>query len=411
VPLDSAEVSAATATYDAARETFERLRSFGINYVYTHNYGCEPGTHLSFAEILRAADDAGMLVGLSQPHFSQYEWKAANAGEANGYSGHAAYYVRAAGNHPSVISYVMSHNATGYDEDMNPDMIDGVHDPRDNWSQRNAAMALRAEAIVRLLDPGRIVYHHASGNLGAIHNSNFYPNMAPAQELSDWFGHWAAEGVKPVFTCEYSGPLTWDWTMYRGWYKGEREFGSARVPWEFCVAEWNAQFFGGEAYRVSEPEKANLRWEAKQFREGKLWHRWDYPNQVGSDRFEEQYPVMAMYVTDNWRAHMGRVRNQSVGIRALLEAPSRSRPEAHGTPRGLGTAAASGIQPRLHRRATRTHGPCLRTRRLDSDRRGASPHSQQPAAARVHRRQREKLHRQGSPVSSRGYCRKTNHRS
>ena len=56
--------------------SLERLQSFGINFVYTHNYGCEPGSHLSFAEILRAADDVGMLVSFSQPHFSHYEWQA-----------------------------------------------------------------------------------------------------------------------------------------------------------------------------------------------------------------------------------------------------------------------------------------------------------------------------------------------
>jgi hypothetical protein len=62
--------------------------------------------------------------------------------------------------------YSMSHNATGYNEDMNPDMIDGIHDPRDEWSARNAKLALRAEAIVKDLDPSRIVYHHASGKPG-----------------------------------------------------------------------------------------------------------------------------------------------------------------------------------------------------------------------------------------------------
>jgi beta-galactosidase len=75
VPLDNAQVGARTATYEGARETMKRLRSFGINFVYTHNYGCEPGSHVSFAEILRAADDAGMLVALSQPHFAHYDWK------------------------------------------------------------------------------------------------------------------------------------------------------------------------------------------------------------------------------------------------------------------------------------------------------------------------------------------------
>ena len=153
----------------------------------------------------------------------------------------------------------MSHNATGYNEDMNPDMIDGLQDPRDTWALRNSKLALRAEAIVKRLDPKRIVYHHASGNLGSMHAINFYPNFVPIQELSDWFEHWATVGVKPVFTCEYGAPFTWDWTMYRGWYKGQREFGSARVPWEFCLAEWNAQFFGDKAYqdqRTGEGEPA-----------------------------------------------------------------------------------------------------------------------------------------------------------
>lgn len=302
VPLDNAQVGAALANYAAARDSLERLKSFGINFVYTHNYGCEPGAHLGFAEILRAADDVGVLVGFSQPHFSHYEWRTPDADQTNGYARHAAFYVRAAQNHPSVVLYAMSHNATGYSEDMNPDLIDGLHEVRDNWAQRNAQLALRAEAIVRRLDPSRLVYHHASGNLGVLHAINFYPNFVPIQEMSDWFEHWATTGVKPVFLCEYAAPLTWDWTMYRGWYKGEREFGSARVPWEFCLAEWNAQFFGDLAYRISEPEQTNLRWEAAQFRAGRLWHRWDYPFPVGSNRFEERLPVFARYFTDNWRA-------------------------------------------------------------------------------------------------------------
>jgi hypothetical protein len=75
--------------------------------------------------------------------------------------------------------YSMSHNATGYNEDMNPDMIDGIQHGRDTWALRNAAVALRAEAIVKHLDASRIVYHHASGNLGSMHAINFYPNFVP----------------------------------------------------------------------------------------------------------------------------------------------------------------------------------------------------------------------------------------
>jgi beta-galactosidase len=304
VPLDNAQVGARTATYEGTRETLKRLQSFGINFVYTHNYGCQPGSHVSFAEILKAADDVGMLVALSQPHFGHYDWKAPDADRANGYARHAEHYVRAAQNHPSVVAYAMSHNATGYDEDMNPDLIGGPEDPRkDSWSRNNARLALRAEAIVKRLDPGRIVYHHSSGNLGSMHTCNFYVNFVPVQEMSDWFERWATRGTRPVFLCEYGVPFTWDWAMYRGWYKGERSFGSAKVPWEFCLAEWNAQFLGDRAHRLGEREKKNLRFEAGQFRAGKLWHRWDYPHVLGSSDFDERQEVLARYLTDNWRAH------------------------------------------------------------------------------------------------------------
>jgi len=301
VPLDNAQVGAAAASYDAARESLLRLKSFGINFVYAHNYGCQPGAHLSFEEILRAADDVGMLVAMSQPHFSHYDWKAPGAAKANGYARHAAFYVRVAQNHPSVVAYSTSHNATSSGEDMNPHRFGDAEIPRESWSANNTTLAFRVEAIIRKLDPSRIVYHHA-GDIGALHASNFYPNFVPIQEMSDWFEHWATRGVKPAFLCEYGAPFSWDWAMYRGWYKGKREFGSARVPWEFCLAEWNAQFLGDAAFRISEMEKANLRWEAKLVRAGKLWHRWDYPHSLGSRDIPERHRVIARYITDNWRA-------------------------------------------------------------------------------------------------------------
>ena len=302
VPLDNAQVGAALATYDAARESFLRLKSFGINFVYTHNYGCEPGSHLSFEEILRAADDTGMLVALSQPHFSQYEWQTPDADQTNGYAGHASFYVHVAASHPSVVFYSMSHNATGYNEAENPVMIDGLSNPRDQWSARNVKRALRCEAIVNRLDPSRIIYHHESGNLSAMYTLNFYLNFVPSQEMDDWFEHWSTAGVKPLVLVEYGVPFGWDWTMYRGWYNGQREFGGAAVPWEYCLAEWNAQFLGDTAYKISDREKTDLRWEAEQFRKGRTWNHWEYPYPVGDSRLDEMQPVQAAYTTDNWRA-------------------------------------------------------------------------------------------------------------
>ncbi len=301
VPLDNGQLGAELASYGPARETMARLKSFGINCVYTHNYGCDPGSHISFAEILRAADDEGMLLSFSQPHFSHYNWQGTNADLTNGYARHAEYYVRAAQNHPAVVMYSMNHNAGGYAEDMNPDMIDGIHDVRTPDDKRGITNALRAEAIVRHLDPSRVVYHHASGNLGSMHTINFYPNFVPIQELDDWFGHWATEGVKPVFTCEYGAPFGWDWAMYRGWYKDHREWGNAWAPWEFCLSEWNSQFLGDRAFPSSPEEEDNLRWEATQYAAGKTWQRFNYPHNLNY-RFNERFPIFALYLDDNFRA-------------------------------------------------------------------------------------------------------------
>ena len=148
-----------------------------------------------------------MLVAFSQPHFAQYDWKMPARRRTNGYAHHAAFYVRVAGNHPSVVFYAMSHNATGYDEDMNPDMIDGIHAVRDQWSGNNVKRALAAEAIVARLDPGRIVYHHSSGNLGSMHTMQLLHEHGPragAGRLVRALGH---EGRQAAVHLRVHGAL------------------------------------------------------------------------------------------------------------------------------------------------------------------------------------------------------------
>jgi len=287
--------------YEGSRQALERHKAVGINFVTAGGFGCQPGSHVSFEGVLRAADDVGTLVAVTQPHMGHYEWDAPDADQTNGYAQHAEFYTRVAGNHPSVVFYATSHNACGYVGDMNPDLIDGLVDRAAQTRGRNVDNALRAEAIVKRFDPDRILYHHASGNLSAMHTSNFYANWTPIQEMCDWFEHWATVGVKPLHLNEYGVPYPWDWTMYRGWYKGKREFGRALVPWEYCLAEWKAQFCGASAYQIGEPEAVNLRWEAEKFRNGELWHHWDLPY-TPHHALPEREVVYSMYFTDNWRA-------------------------------------------------------------------------------------------------------------
>ena len=308
IPIDNAQKGAAWATYAAVRETLLRDKSFGVNTVYTHNYGCPPGEHLSFDELLRAADDVGMLVALSQPHCNHYKWGSPELDKTNGYARHAAFYARVAGNHPAVVMYSMNHNALSYYGDTDPDLTDGRHNaegkigPR---SDQNALRGLKAQAIVEHLDPTRVVYHHSSGNLGNMHTNNLYLDFVPIQERSDWFEHWATEGVKPLMFCEYGVPWDINWTMYRGWYKGVRSWGSAGLRWEFCMGEWNSQFLGDRAFRLNDADKTNLRWETKQWQAGREWNKWHYPFNPSSSYshgHKDQDEVWAMYIRDNWRA-------------------------------------------------------------------------------------------------------------
>ena len=69
--------------------------------------------------------------------------KPRDAAQTNGYAEHAAFYARVAQNHPSVVAYATSHNATGYFEVMNPDLIDGVYAPPPDQQRENCARRSR----------------------------------------------------------------------------------------------------------------------------------------------------------------------------------------------------------------------------------------------------------------------------
>jgi len=303
-PLDNAMISTATASYEGACESFRRLKAIGINTMYTHNYGCQPGTHLSFEEMLRAADDMGMLISFSQPHYGHYNWDADDADNTNGYARHAEFYVRVAQNHPSVVMYSLNHNALSYVGSHNPDLIDGLHNEKGQIgprTDRGVRRGERTEAIIKRFDTSRVIYHHSSGNLGQMHTNNLYLDFVPIQERSDWFEHWSTEGVKPLYLVEYGMPWGINWAMYRGWYEGKRAFGSARVPWEFCAAEWDSQFLGDKVFQLLDSEKENLRFETKQWRAGRRWYRWDYPFRI-TTRHPRKEDVWALHIAENWRA-------------------------------------------------------------------------------------------------------------
>jgi beta-galactosidase len=307
-PIDNCQLGAPYATYAACRETLSRMKASGVTLVYTHNYGSLPGMHLSFEGLMRAADDVGVLVAVSQPHYGHYNWSAPDAEKTNGYVRHAEFYVRRAENHPSVVMYATNHNAFAYAGAWDPDLMDGKHNadgklgPRDDDAAQHG---LLVQHILERLDPTRVVYHHHSGALGNMFTLNLYLDFVPIRERSDWFEHWATEGVMPLFLVEYGVPWDINWTTYRGWYNGVRAWGSAKAPYEFTMGEWNSQFLGDAGFDLTDKDEQDVRWEAQQWRAGRTWYKWDYPYQPSpyySWGHPNQDRVWAMYITDNWRA-------------------------------------------------------------------------------------------------------------
>ena len=90
-----------------------------------------------------------------------------------------------------------------------------------------------------------------------------------------------------------------------------------RVPWEFCLAEWNAQFLGDRAYQISETEKTNLRWEAEQFRAGNALAPLGLPAPARVERLRRAARVFARVPHRQLARlpHLGRVGDLAVGVR------------------------------------------------------------------------------------------------
>ena len=283
-----------------------------------------------------------MLVALSQPHFGQYDWQAPDADQNERLRARTPRSTsRVAGNHPSVVFYSMSHNATGYAEDMNPDLIDGIHGRRGPWAseQRRAAPCGR-EAIVNRArpEPHRLPPLLGQPGLDA-HRATSTRTSRPIQELSDWFEHWATEGVKPVFTCEYGAPFTWDWTMYRGWYKGKRAFGSAVGALGVLprrVERAVPRRPGLPDQRAGEEEPA-LGGQAVPRRQALAPLGLPLPGRLARAS-TSSYPVIA-HVHHRQLAglpHLGRVGQLALGARPLLEAARRASTGAARSSRSIG---------------------------------------------------------------------------
>ena len=302
--------STALAAKETCRALCRRLTAEGFNYIIAGNYDFAPGTVSYMDGLLEACDEEGMLFSFSLPHIRDFGVQLDRPEVAARYRARARWCIRRARNHPSVVTYAMNHNATGYCGDMNPLRIDGRYELKEDAAHRfrNRSQAKIAAAIARSLDATRPIYHHESGNLDDFHTVNIYLNWSPVQERSDWLEHWSAQGVKPLFFVEWGMPHISSWSSYRGplfiWRKAGYQ--------SLWASEFAAAFRGDAAYEGATPEAVRAL-----AREEALWAQgkpmfWGHLNAPIRGLTNNYHGVQALYMDDNWRSH------RAWGISAML---------------------------------------------------------------------------------------------
>ena len=291
------------ASFAGSMNTCKKMKEYGFNYLITNNYNFSPGSVGYMNGLFNATRKTGVLASFSLPHGKDYNWQLDTAGQSKRYKKLAQWLIRKIQNNPSIITYAMNHNATGYYGDQNPLKMDGRYSlnkiadvPESKLKYlRQAAIA---ENIAKDIDPSRAVYHHQSGNLGDIYTVNFYLNWAPRQERSDWMEHWSKNGTKPIFFVEWGLPHIASWSSYRGpfFIWRTRAF---QMIWdsEFASAITNQKAF------VMTKHKQYMQTKENSLLEKNKTPHWGVHLAYLLKGFEQNYlKIQSWFAEDNWRS-------------------------------------------------------------------------------------------------------------
>ncbi len=290
------------ASFEGAKRACLRLQALGFNAFITSNYDFSPGSVSYIDGLLAAADETGMLCAFTLPHIKDFEQRLDKPEQAARYRQQAEWLIQRVQNHPAVVLFAMNHNATGYEGDQNPLLLDGRFDPEalglSPHLRQARHQARLAEALVRTIDASRPIYHHQSGNLGDLHTINIYLNWAPIQERNDWLGEWAQKGTKPLFFVEWGLPHIASWSSYRG----PQFIWGAKARQSAWNAEYAASFIGDSAYAQTNAKNDLLDHEAS------LWQRpepftWSALIPKLLPLQKTFLDIMALYASENWRTH------------------------------------------------------------------------------------------------------------
>ncbi len=259
------------------------LKLLGRNVVYAQNnptaWWCDWSETPYYNDaLLDLLDESGIGLLLPAPSISNIRDLALRDATARAdFQREIELWVRRYRNRPCLLAWCVSMNSFNPRNAIHPDTMG----QRSNYTHHQAKAIEGAASMVKSLDPTRLVYGHADGNLTDLATANTYPNFMPLQEVEDYPEIWAAKGNMPYIAAEYSLP-------YNGSFYNKSQF---------LGTEFSAIYFGNEAYR-QEPE-ALLR----QTVEIGLGNR-GHGNSIGKaiPNFPMYWTLRRLYVTHSDRA-------------------------------------------------------------------------------------------------------------
>jgi len=141
-------------------------------------------------------------------------------------------WIRKYRNHPSILAWLPSMNYVGNHANIH---ADGMGRSTARVNSTNEQVLAKSLDMIKAIDPTRLAFGHADGNVGDISSSNVYLNFVPLQEREEWPSEYATSGDLPYMAVEFGQPFTMNYWK------------SPNGP-RFLLTEYLAMYFGDQAY-------------------------------------------------------------------------------------------------------------------------------------------------------------------
>ena len=226
-------------TANLSRNTFGLLRMVGLNvFEFQPNPTCwydvwPSGWPLVDEDKLDLLDESGCGALLLAPTVTHFRDKLLTDPAVEvAHHDMLQRWIRKYRNHPSIFAWLPSMNYVGNHANIH---ADGMGQAEKVVGSTNEQVLSKSLDMIKAIDPTRLAFGHADGNIGDISSSNVYLNWVPLQEREEWPSEYAKTGDLPYMAVEFGQPFTMNY-----W----KEPNGPR----FLLTEYLAMYFGDRAY-------------------------------------------------------------------------------------------------------------------------------------------------------------------